>query len=64
MAVANSLAYYDTATIMAVKYFIVQAPELVTASVSLGLAPALLSRLLDQNSVVKPDETFCLEQTI
>jgi hypothetical protein len=26
MAVANSLAYYDTATITAVKSFIVQAP--------------------------------------
>jgi hypothetical protein len=27
MAVANTLAYYDTATIAAVKRFIVQAPE-------------------------------------
>ncbi len=32
MEVANTLAYYDTATITAVKSFIVQAPDLIFAS--------------------------------
>jgi hypothetical protein len=40
MAVANTLAYYITATITAVKSFIVQAPGLIFA----GMAENLIDR--------------------
>ncbi len=33
MEVANTLAYYDTETITAVKSFIVQAPEVINSAV-------------------------------
>jgi hypothetical protein len=37
MAVANTLAYYITATITAVKSFIVQAPGVIFEPLNLGL---------------------------
>jgi hypothetical protein len=52
MAVANTLAYYDTATITAIKSFVVQAPDHFTLlSLSLSL---FLSFLINSSYQAKP----------
>jgi len=44
MAVANTLAYYATATIIAVKSFIVQAPRALAINISSQVIQVILAR--------------------
>jgi hypothetical protein len=59
--VANTLAYYDTATITAVKSFIVQAPGLKLLAKTNGLAYLDSSSATEKTFYDIDTWTFCLQ---